>query len=157
MRRVLFVCTGNQCRSAAAVPILQSLAREVGLEVEITSAGTHAWHDIPAQATTIEAASLEGYDLHAHRSRPVTKALLDQADVVLAMARDHVAWLGACYPEDQHRVFLFKPYCEGRDSATAADDIPDPVGAPLPVHVTCVRQIEGALRQLVARWKREDA
>jgi protein arginine phosphatase len=155
MRRVLIICTGNQCRSAAAAAILEKLAREAGVEVEVLSAGTHAWDDIPAQPETIAAARGRGYDLARHRSRPITRALLQNVDVVLAMAGTHVRWLAAVDP--QAPVQLFKPYCEGRAAAGDDDDIPDPVGQPLDVHERCVGDIESLLVQLVARWKREDA
>lgn len=157
-QHVLFVCTGNQCRSPAAEVMFKTLAREAGLAVTVESVGTHAWDGVPAQPATVQAASLLGYDLTSHESRPVTKALLERADVVLAMAEEHVRWLADAYPEDEDRVHLFRRYCEGKRDrgARPTDDIPDPVGQPLAVHEACLRAIETLLKQLVERWKNAD-
>lgn len=151
-RSVLFVCTGNQCRSPAADIILGQLVREAGLDVAVSSAGTAAYWGEFAQEPTAQAARELGYDLAPHRSQPVTEELLQGADVILAMARRHQQWLMRTAPEAAARVHLFKPYCLGR-AEQPDDDIPDPVGRPLDVHRECVGEIESLLRLLVRRWQ----
>lgn len=154
-RTVLFVCTGNQCRSAAAEAIFRNLAREADLEIIATSGGTLPHPGgCPAQPATVEAASEQGYDLGHHRSQAVTRALLRQADVVLAMAHEHVLRLARAHPHESSRVHLFRPYCLGQEPADpSVDDIPDPVGEPLAVHRECVAEIARCLEHLIARWK----
>ena len=156
-RNVLFVCSGNQCRSPVAEVILRKRAAEAGLSVVVGSAGTLAgMTGFPAQEVTIEAAAELGFDLRGHVSRCITRAILQEAHLVLALARVHVRLLERAFPEEASRVRLFKPYCLGREAGgSSADDVPDPVGLPLEVHRACVREISGCLDQMVARWQRE--
>ena len=156
-RTVLFVCTGNQCRSAAAEAILRKMAEEAALDVVIESAGTiTCLRGCPAQPATIQAASERGYDLGHHTSQAVTRALLQRSDLVLAMAHEHVQRLIRAHPHETSRVHLFKPYCLGQVAAgPEMDDIPDPVGEPIAVHRDCVSEISRCLEQLIARWKHE--
>jgi protein-tyrosine-phosphatase len=90
--RLLFVCTGNTCRS----PLAEALARrEIDrrgwTSVEVASAGTSAWPGSPASEGSMRAAARHGLDLGDHRSRPLTLELIDWADVVLTMSASHLA------------------------------------------------------------------
>src|SRR5438309_738832 len=94
--RVLFVCMGNICRSPTAAGVFAEMVRKSGLsaQIEVASAGTISYHageppDDRAQAH----AKRRGYDLSAIRAQQVTRAMLDAADVVLAMDRDNLAEL----------------------------------------------------------------
>lgn len=164
MRRVLFICTANQCRSAAAAAILEQIARDAGLELEVASAGTHAVDGIPAQQSTIEAAWEAGFDLRGHRSQSVTRDLLDWADVVLAMTRGHVGWLlQVMPPQSTGRVRLFKPYCEGKFEDGSApsmyleDEILDPIGMPDDEQRVMIAEMRRLLQAMVDRWRRKGA
>src|SRR5439155_23578875 len=89
--RILFVCTGNTCRSPMAAA---ALAHELGTEgarVEVASAGTAAWEGQPATEGAIEVANGDGIDLGAHRCRRVTPVLVRGADLVLVMDREQLS------------------------------------------------------------------
>src|SRR5262245_46928534 len=89
--RILFICTGNTCRSPmAAGALIKELGSE-GARVEVASAGTAAWEGQPATEGAIEMARRDGIDLGVHRSRRVTPAMLRAADLVLVMERDHLS------------------------------------------------------------------
>ncbi|HEY2773343.1 MAG TPA: low molecular weight protein-tyrosine-phosphatase [Candidatus Binatia bacterium] len=98
MVKVLFVCTGNICRSPTAEGVMRSFVRREGLEsqIEVASAGTHAYHvGEGADSRTVRAARRRGYDLGAHRARKVTAGDLQSFDHVLAMDRDNLRQLDA--------------------------------------------------------------
>lgn len=153
-RSVLFVCSGNQCRSAVAEGLLRRAAARAGLAVAAGSAGTLGIRDAPAHPLTCQAAAELGVDLSAHRSRPVHARLLDQNDLILGMARDHVGWLHLNRPDLAARIDLFKPFCRGVEAEPAAadPDIADPVSGTLEEHRACVREISDLIDRLVARW-----
>ena len=92
---VLFVCTGNTCRSPLAVLALREELGDDAAEVAISSAGTGAAPGLPASAGSLEVAEAEGLDLSGHRSRPVTREILDEADLVFVMSPSQRAALEA--------------------------------------------------------------
>ena len=90
MRRVLFVCTGNICRSPLAEALLRrDLSRRGVEDVEVTSAGTGAWDGSPASEGAYLVALEHGLDLSGHQARPLTKKIVRQSDLILTMSRHH--------------------------------------------------------------------
>lgn len=90
VRRVLFVCSGNTCRSPLAERLALRKARERGLEeLEVRSAGTFAGRGAPASSGAVLAARQHGLDLSGHRSTPLGPDLVEWADLVLTMTNAH--------------------------------------------------------------------
>ena len=89
--RLLFVCTGNTCRSPLAEAIARTVAAERGLDdVDASSAGTSAWDGAPASDGALLVGLERELDLNAHRSRQLDRELVEQADLVLAMGPHHL-------------------------------------------------------------------
>ncbi len=149
-RSVLFVCTANQCRSAAAEHFLRRRLRQAGLSLQVGSAGVAAWPGSPALIDTARAAGELDVDLRDHESRQVTPQLLQQYELILAMTRRHVLELYDLYPPAASRIFLFRAYCLGQGNG---EDLDDPVGLPLEAHLACLRTIDSLVGSLVARWQ----
>ncbi|HTY02478.1 MAG TPA: low molecular weight protein-tyrosine-phosphatase [Rhodocyclaceae bacterium] len=126
MVKVLLVCMGNICRSPTAEGVLRTHLERAGLsgEVEVDSAGTHAYHiGEPPDPRSQKVAATRGYNLSGLRARRVVAADFLRFDYILAMDRDNLAVLKeACPVEEQHRVALFLDYA----SAGSADEVPDP-------------------------------
>src|SRR5690348_647746 len=90
--RVLLVCTGNICRSPLAEALLRRALEERDLKgVEVSSAGTGAWDGAPASEGAYLVGLEQGIDLSGHRARLLTPAMVDEADLILAMSRSHLA------------------------------------------------------------------
>lgn len=110
MKRVLFVCLGNICRSPAAEAVLRAKAAERGLDLVIESAGTGGWHQgDPADARMIQAAARRGYRLDHHRARQVEFTDFYSFDILLAMDLRNQADLLAMAPPNRDcdiRLFL---------------------------------------------------
>lgn len=90
LRRLLFVCSGNTCRSPLAEGLAERAATERGLDdLEVRSAGTFAGRGAPASSGATLAARSHGLDLSGHRSTPLGPELVEWADLVVAMTRAH--------------------------------------------------------------------
>ncbi|MDH5235764.1 MAG: RpiB/LacA/LacB family sugar-phosphate isomerase, partial [Gemmatimonadota bacterium] len=88
--RLLFVCTGNTCRSAMAEAIARRLAASRGLEdVTVQSSGTSAWEGAPASDGALLVALEQGLDLNGHRARVLSKEIVAEADLILVMSTHH--------------------------------------------------------------------
>lgn len=122
MKRILFVCTGNICRSPTAEAVLRHHA--TGMNIEIDSAGTHGYHigDMP-DPRTIARAKMRGYDLTALRARKVTREDFNTYDLILAMDRSHhEALIAMAPPGSSAEIVLFMEYAP----ASGYDEVPDP-------------------------------
>ena len=119
--RVLFVCTGNTCRS----PLAESILRRLGIAgVTVASAGIHAWNGDRASEKSCCVAKEHGLDLSAHRARLLTADLVREADLILTMTesqRNHVAEMGLA---DEERIRVLGEFA-GRISPVA--EVSDPM------------------------------
>ncbi len=116
--KVLFVCTGNICRSPTAEGVLKELARKENVQLHIESRGTHDYHiGEPPDERAQRHAKGRGYDLSALRARRVSSQDFADFDLILAMDRGHLKMLERmCPPAQRPKVRLLVP---GRD-------VPDP-------------------------------
>ena len=132
MRKIVFVCTGNTCRSPMAEGLFRVLAEKYGLkDVECTSCGLSAFTGMPATDHAVEAAAAYGADISSHRSRPITEYLLSQGDLFVCMTKQHAAQLA--------------PYLPPEKLCVLGDGIPDPFGGTREEYEKCAAAIYAAL------------
>jgi len=150
MATVLFVCTGNLCRSPMAAAILRSrLARDPARRGwRVLSAGLWAEDGLEASSGAVMAMAERGLDLSGHRSRRVTGSVLQDADLILGMTHHHVEALRLAFPQAAGRVHLLA------EMAGESYDVTDPYGlAPVEYRAAAtglVRLIEAGYRRIVA-------
>lgn len=150
---VLFVCTGNICRSPMAAGVLRAMARRAGLAdaFHIESAGTFDGHiGQPASLLAVETAKRRGYDLSSHRARLLTTGDLELFDHPLAMDRSHLAvmrWMAPRSLADRPQMFLkFAPQA-------GTMDVPDPYGGRTRDYERALDLIEKGCAGLLAALK----
>ena len=118
MKKVLFVCTGNICRSPTAEGVLRHLAEKMSIAVQVESAGTHDYHvGNPPDARAQHHARGRGYDLSAQRARQVRRRDFEEFDLIVAMDRGHLQILQHhCPPQHQAKLRML----------VNGHDVPDP-------------------------------
>jgi protein-tyrosine phosphatase len=117
-RAILFVCTGNICRSPTAEAVLRHQADKAGIELHVESAGIGRWHiGSPPDQRAQHHAKGRGYDLSTLRARQVEPFDFERFDLILAMDRGHLRTLQKMAP-DKHRAKVRLFVAEG--------DVPDP-------------------------------
>jgi len=143
---ILFICTGNTCRS----PMAEGLARRLLAErmdvkekdlgrsgISVTSAGVFTFVTTPASDEAVSAVSELGGDIRRHRSRKLTNELINEADLIFCMARSHAADVTRRVSGTVGKTFLLDP--DG--------DIADPIGGSREVYLSVARRIDQCLRQ----------
>ncbi|PEZ04242.1 low molecular weight phosphatase family protein [Bacillus sp. AFS018417] len=140
MKRVLFVCTGNTCRS----PMAEALLRHHGEKhFEVQSAGVFAAVGSDASAHAKSALEEKGISI-AHASQQVTEELLEWSEVVLTMTTGHKQLLLAHHPEVNGKVHTLYEFVEGTNK-----DISDPFGGSLAIYKATLEEMEQLVQTLL--------
>src|SRR5256714_9458105 len=150
-KRILFVCTGNICRSPLAAALLQRALAQRGIDgLEVASAGTGAWDGAPVSEGAYLVGLERGLDLSGHRARLLTREIVEQANLILTMARHHRARVDELGGEG--RVFVLGEY-GGREGEEA--EVSDPFGGDLEVYRDTVAELEALVDATVERMVKE--
>ena len=145
--RLLFVCTGNTCRSPLAEGLARRLLAERGLgDVHVGSAGTSAWDGASASDGSLLVAMEHALDLSDHRTRQLTKPLVDEADVILTMGPHHLERVVAL--GGSGKAHLLHAYATQGDSQAA---VSDPFGGDLDVYRATYQELDQTLRRVIDR------
>jgi len=125
-KAVLFVCTGNSCRSVMAQGLLKKILKEKNRDdVEVLSAGVLAIEGTGVTPQTRELLAQEGINVSAHRAQRLTRQMVDASDFILVMSRGQEEAVMALAPEAKNRLFLLKEFAKISDENM---DIDDPIG-----------------------------
>ena len=133
----------------AAALLSQAATRSAGLnDLSVDSAGTSASRGSPATREAIEVMAARGADLSDHRAKPMTRELVERADLVLTMTEDHRDTVARCYPEHVHKVVTLGTF------AGTKKEVADPIGQGRNAYESCADQLTSMVDAVVARLSR---
>lgn len=144
---ILFVCTGNTCRSAMAEGMLKAMLKEKGMDhIHVSSAGILAASGEGASLPSISVMSEIGVDLKNHRARQVSTKLVKEADLILTMTEGHKNAIQSWEPSVWKKIYTLKEY-----AGIAGRDISDPYGLPEEEYRRTREELRQALEKIIEK------
>ena len=153
MKTLLFVCTGNTCRSPMAAALARRALGE-SKDWRVVSAGIGALNGQSVSQHSVTALRPLGLDISQHRAQMLTGRMIQEADYIFGLTRGHVEGIASLYPEAAEKLFVLREFEE--EIADIDLDIHDPIGGPLEGYMECRDQIRKAVDAAV-RFLREGA
>lgn len=143
MDEIVFVCTGNTCRSPMAEGLFRARGGEKKTGLRAVSAGLFTQDGLPASGNAVQAAAELGADIAPHRSRRLTPEIARQARYLVCMTGAHYDSLCAMLPDCTGKIFTLLP-----------EDVSDPFGGDLETYRRAAGEIDRGVQAIIERLSR---
>lgn len=147
IKNILFVCTGNSCRSIMAEAYLKKRLEEEGLSIKVESAGTLGVNGLAPTREVLKVLKAEGINTSGYGSKELTEEFVEWADMILVMEPSHKAKVVSMVPGAADKVFFLGELDKEREDVI----IPDPIGRTLAFYKASFHLIKKPIEELV-KW-----
>ena len=154
--KILFICSGNTCRSVMAQALFQKLKDEIDsdLPFQAYSAGTRTLNGTSSPREAVFAMAKRGLDISKHQARQVAAKIMKDSLLVLTMTNQQKIFLNTHFPEASRKIFLFRPYCY-QANLIGDEEIEDPYGKGLSFYESLSYQLEQDITRLIHYLRKE--
>lgn len=148
-KRIIFVCTGNTCRSPMAEEMLKKLLAEEGLDYEVISRGLNVFFPSKANEKAIEVVKSYDIDLSSHEARPISLQDIEKTALLLTMTKAHKVYLLKMFPHLSSDVHVLKEFVGD------VGDVGDPFSGNLDIYESCASELMDLMERLVIKLGKE--
>ena len=148
MKKIMFICTGNICRSAMADGLMKKLVKDYKKDVQVYSCGIFAENGDKATFNAEEAIKEYDVDLKDHQATNIRDSKIKDMDIILCATVAHKERVINMYPELKDKIYTIKEYADFDKNDL---DIPDPWGYDLETYKFCAETINKCLKKIIEK------
>lgn len=154
--RILFICSGNTCRSVMAQTLFQSLKDNIdpGWNFRADSAGIHVLIGAASPGEAILTMARHGLDISTHRARQIDEQMLNNSLFILPMTNQQQFFLKNSFPKASHKIFLFRPFCY-QGNKIESEEVEDPYGKGISFYEKLFFQLKNDITALIHHLREE--
>lgn len=148
MKKIMFICTGNICRSAMAEKMMAKKIKEQNKDIQVYSSGIYAEDGDISTENAVDIMKERGIDLTQHRATNIANSKIKEMDLILCATVSHKYNVIQMYPELKEKVFTIKEYVDGPSKDM---DIKDPWGYDIVIYRNCAQELENYIDKIIEK------